>query len=126
MLTAKYELSRSNRDHLQLPIQIKLPKKRKSFCCIFFDFLVSTWNLQCSENNKLHRSIIIDSERWAHLNAQQGLFLKTFCKWRYYLASETSEICRKVLLSSNIFIILIRIDLAKSIFNPIWDFRTAS
>ena len=47
-LTANYKLSRSNRDNLALPIQIKLPKKRKSFCWIFFDFLLSTWNLQCS------------------------------------------------------------------------------
>ena len=71
-LTANYQLSRSNRDDLPLPIQSKLPKKRKSFRCIFFDFLVSTGNLQCSEKkNEHHGSIIsgvIDSEKRAYLN----------------------------------------------------------
>ena len=60
------------------------------------------------KKNKLHRSIIIESERWAHLNAQQGLFLKTFSKWICYLGSKTPQICRKVLLLSNFFIILIQ------------------
>ena len=48
-LTANYKLSRSNRENFPLPIQSKLLKQRKSFCGIFFTFLVSTWYLQCSE-----------------------------------------------------------------------------
>ena len=42
-LTGNYELSRSNRDKLTLPIQIKSPKKRKSFCCIFYDCFLTRW-----------------------------------------------------------------------------------
>ena len=49
MLTANYEYSRSNRENLPLPIQIKLSKKPEIFCCIFFAFLESTLNFQCSE-----------------------------------------------------------------------------
>ena len=49
MLTANYEYSRSNRENLQLPIQIKLSKKPPIFCCIFFPFLESTLIFQCSE-----------------------------------------------------------------------------
>ena len=68
MLTGNYEVSRSNRDKIPLPIQIKLAKKQKSFECIFFHFLVPTWNLECSEKeNDRHRSIIsgvIALERW--------------------------------------------------------------
>ena len=44
-------------------------------------FLQSTWNLECFEKkNEPHRSNIsevLDSERCAHLNAEQGFFLKT-------------------------------------------------
>ena len=71
-LTVNYDLSRSNRDNLPLPIGIKLPKKRKSFC----RFSLSFWYLHEISNvlkkNEPHRSIIsgvIDSERWAYLNA---------------------------------------------------------
>ena len=67
MLTANYELSRSNRDNLPLPIQIKLPKKPKSFCGIFFNFLISKWNFQCSEKIESLTAIIsgvIDFEKW--------------------------------------------------------------
>ena len=38
-----------NRENLPLPIQIKLSKKPYIFCCIFFAFLESTLNFQCSE-----------------------------------------------------------------------------
>ena len=49
MLTANYEYSRSNRENLPLPIQIKLSKKPSIFCCIFFAFLESELNFQCFE-----------------------------------------------------------------------------
>ena len=49
MLTASYEYSRSNRENLPLPIQINLSKKPSIFCSIFFTFLESELNLQCSE-----------------------------------------------------------------------------
>ena len=48
-MTANYECSRSNRENIPLPFQSKLSKKRQSFCCSFFPFLVSTLNFQCSE-----------------------------------------------------------------------------
>ena len=44
MFTANYEYSRSNRENLPLPIQIKLSKKPSSFCVIFLPFLESTLN----------------------------------------------------------------------------------
>ena len=49
MLTANCEYSRINRENLPLPIQIKLSKKPELFA-IFFAFLESRLNLQCSEN----------------------------------------------------------------------------
>ena len=42
-MTANYELSRSNRYNLPWRIQVKLPKHRKSFCCIFFDWFLTCW-----------------------------------------------------------------------------------
>ena len=72
MLTGNYEYSRSNRDNLQLPIQIKFSKNASTFYTIALKFLVVTWNFQCSEKkNERHRSSIfevIDSERRAYLN----------------------------------------------------------
>ena len=73
-LTANYEYSRSNRENLPLPIQIKLSKKPSIFCCIFFfAFLEFKLNFQCSEKkNEPHRSSIsavIDSGTCAYLNA---------------------------------------------------------
>ena len=44
MLTANYEHSRSNRENLPLPVQIKLSKKPQ-----FFVFLESTLNFKSSE-----------------------------------------------------------------------------
>ena len=71
-LTANYEYSRTNRENLPLPIQIKLSKKPSVFCSIFFVFLESTLNFQCSEtNNQAHRSSISEltvSERGVILN----------------------------------------------------------
>ena len=68
-LTASYEYSRSNRENLPLPIQIKLSKKHKFFAA----FLESSLNFQCSKKkNEPHRSSIsevIGSERCAYLNA---------------------------------------------------------
>ena len=49
MLPSNYEHSRINRENLPLTIQIKLSKKPEIFSCIFFAFLESTLNLQCSE-----------------------------------------------------------------------------
>ena len=73
-LTASYEYSCSNRENLPLSIQIKLSKKPYIFCCIFFAFLESTLNFQCSKKkkNEPHRSSIsevIDCKRCAYLNA---------------------------------------------------------
>ena len=50
-LTANYEFSRSKREKLELPIQIKLTKKRLTFYDILFAFFVSKLNLQCCEKN---------------------------------------------------------------------------
>ena len=73
MLTANYEYSRSNREDLPLPIQVKLSKKPLMFCDSFFQILQSTLNFECSEKkNEPHRSSIsevIHSERCAYLNA---------------------------------------------------------
>ena len=82
-LTANYELSRSSRDNLPLPIQSKLLKKRKSFWSIFFNFLDLHEIYNFLEKNEPHRLIIsavIDSGRWNLLNAYEGLFLNTFWK----------------------------------------------
>ena len=47
--TGNYEYSRSNREKLALPIQIKLSKKPLLFCDIPLIFLESTGNFECSE-----------------------------------------------------------------------------
>ena len=51
-LTANYEYSRSNKENLQLPIQIKLSKKPSIFSSIFFAILESILNFQYSEKQK--------------------------------------------------------------------------
>ena len=70
MLTANYDYSRSTKENLPLPIQIKLCKKNHS---IFAAFLVYAWNFQSSEQkNEPHSSSIsevIDSEGCYYLNA---------------------------------------------------------
>ena len=48
-LTANYEYSRSNRENLPLPIQIKLSKKDKPFAAFYRSVLVFTLNLRCWE-----------------------------------------------------------------------------
>ena len=48
-MTTNYQYSSSNREKLQLPIQIKLSEKASSFCEIFCPFFESTLNLQCSQ-----------------------------------------------------------------------------
>ena len=45
-LTANYEYSRSNRENLPLPIQMKLSEKPKNFCQFFIAFLESALNFQ--------------------------------------------------------------------------------
>ena len=50
-LTANYGYLCSNRQNLQLQIQIKLSKKPQTFCGIFFQYSESTLNFQCSEIN---------------------------------------------------------------------------
>ena len=70
-LSANCEFSRSNRENLPLPIQIKLSKKLSVLSGIFFPILESTFNLQCSEKNKPNRSSVfevIDFESCAYLN----------------------------------------------------------
>ena len=71
-MTANYEYSPSNGEKLQLPIQIKLSKKRPTFCGTFFAFLELKLNFQWSEKkNEPHRSSsskVIDSERCTYLN----------------------------------------------------------
>ena len=58
-LTGNYEYSRSNRETLPFPIQIKLSKKPYTFCCIVVKFLASTCNVQCSETkNEPNRSTV--------------------------------------------------------------------
>ena len=72
-LTLNYEYSRSKRENLQFPVQIKSSKKQWTFWSIFFTFLISTGNVQCFEKrNDPHRLSIcevIDSEICAYLNA---------------------------------------------------------
>ena len=50
-LTANYEYFRSNTKNLPWQIQGKLSEKPIYFCDIFFQFLKSTLNFQCSETN---------------------------------------------------------------------------
>ena len=38
-LTANYEYSRGNRENLQLPIQMQLSEKAKTFCFVFLNFV---------------------------------------------------------------------------------------
>ena len=45
-LTANYEYSCSNRENLQLPIQMQLSEKPKTFCQFFIAFLESTINIE--------------------------------------------------------------------------------
>ena len=100
---------------------------------VFATFSWTFWYLHeiynvLKKKEERHRSIIsgvIDSERWADLNASQGFFLKTFWKWMCYLGTKTPEIWGKVLLK-NSFMILNQIDLSKAIFSQISDFRIAS
>ena len=72
-LTANYEYSRSNRENLRLPIQIKFSKNAETFCFILLAFLESKLNLQCSEKKiERHRSSVsevIDSEKCANLTS---------------------------------------------------------
>ena len=49
-LTADYEYSRSNKENLQLPIQMQLSKKPKAFCN-FIAFLESTLNSEYFAKN---------------------------------------------------------------------------
>ena len=83
-LTWRYEYSRSNRENLKLPNQIKLSKKRESFRGISFAFLISALNCQCSERkygyHKSGISEVIDSERSAYFKASEGFSLKTLCQ----------------------------------------------
>ena len=127
-LTGNYEYSRTNRENLPWPIQIKLSKKLGGFCCIVFKFLLLTWNFQCSETKnepqRLSISEFVESERCAYLNPWEGFFLKTPWNWTCKRITKTPEVCRKVLLSY-LFFILGQIDLEKVIFNQIWDFWSA-
>ena len=71
-LSANYEYSRSNRENLPLPIQMQLSENPSIFGSIFFVFLESTLNFQCSEKiNEPHRSSISEltvSKRCVDLN----------------------------------------------------------
>ena len=49
MLTGSYVYFWRNRENLPLPIRIKLSKNPKMLSCIYFGFLESTLNFQCSE-----------------------------------------------------------------------------
>ena len=73
MVSANYEYSRSNRENLPLPIEIKLSKKAWNFFRYFFGIFVCTWNFQCSEKKKepyrSGSSEVIDFKPWAYLNA---------------------------------------------------------
>ena len=72
-LTGNCEYSRSNRETLQLPIQMNLSKSRKHFALFCLNF----WNLHevsniLTKKNEYHRSSIselIDSGRCVYLNA---------------------------------------------------------
>ena len=79
-LTADYKYSRSNRENLQLPIQMQLSKKPKTFLlhfyCVFIAFLESKLKFEHFEKKKrknephsLSISEIIDTERRGYLNA---------------------------------------------------------
>ena len=48
-MTGNCEYSRSNRENLQLAIQIKLSKKLWTFCVNLLEFLKFSWNFECSE-----------------------------------------------------------------------------
>ena len=71
-LNANCEYSRSNRENLPLPTQIKLCKNWYVFYCIFVALLESTLSFQCSEKSEPHRpsiSELIDSKKCGYLNA---------------------------------------------------------
>ena len=70
-LTVEDEYSRSNREHLSLPIQMQLSEKPKPFCCYFIAFSKSTF---ISEHFETKMSLIayaeiIDSAICGYLNA---------------------------------------------------------
>ena len=72
-LTANYEYSRTNRKNWPLPIQIKLSKKPSifccNFCCSFGIYIKSSMFWKINEPHRSSISEVIDSEKWAYLNA---------------------------------------------------------
>ena len=127
-LIANYEFSCSTRDNLPLPIQSKLPKKWKPSCCIFFNFLASTWNIQCSAKKWASEVNYF----WSYWLRKMSLFKcitalvsENLLEVNVLTRPKNSWILQKSLLSA-FFSILIQIQLAKANFNQIWDFQTAS
>ena len=62
-LTANYEYSRSNRDHLLLPIQMQLSEKPKAFSQFVIEFLESTLNFEHFEKTM---SLIAQKYFWSY------------------------------------------------------------
>ena len=76
-----------------------------------------------NEHHKSSISEVIDSERWAYLNASEGLFWKPFGSKCVNESENLLKSAKKVLLSY-FFIIVSEIELENVVFNQIWDFRT--
>ena len=62
MLIVNCECCSSNGENLRLPIQIQLSKKPQTFCDLFFAFLVSIWNFQCSVKKKKKKRMSVISQ----------------------------------------------------------------
>ena len=72
-LTADYMFSGSDRDNLQLPIQMQLSEKRETFSVLQIAFLECALNCEHfgkkGEPHGSSRSEVIDSERRVYLRA---------------------------------------------------------
>ena len=75
-LTGNYEYSRSNRENLPLKIQIELSKIPQTLLLFFFLLIFGIyiklpmfWKKQKNERDRSNISPVLDSERWAYLNA---------------------------------------------------------
>ena len=102
-LTAKYELSRRNRENLPLPIQTKLPKKRKSPCCIFFDCFLTRWLRTMSYLVAIET--IYSCQLKSNYLKNENLFAAFFFTFRY--PHQISNVLKKMSLIRQIFLELL-------------------
>ena len=102
-MTANYELSRSNTDNLPWRIQIKLPKKGKSFCCIFFDWFLTQWLATTS--------YLVAIETNYHYQFKSNYLknedLFTAFSWTFWYLHEIYNLLKKMSLIGQLFLELL-------------------